>query len=236
MDPVEYFRYSFLGFADPVSSMTHLIAAAFAIVFGIRLCTQFNGPKLQRYGLIIFVSCTVFMLSMSGVYHLLEHNSSGRYVLQHLDYAAIWLMIAGTFTPVHLLLFQGLKRWNVLIIIWLIAINGVIFMSIFFDDFPQWLALLFYLCMGWVGFYSGILVYREYGLEFVRFLGYGGIAYSVGAILDYIESLTIIIGVIETHEIFHFAIIIGIICHWRFIQQAIELFEDGENKATESEE
>jgi channel protein (hemolysin III family) len=234
MERAEYFRYSFLGFADPVSSITHLIGAAVALILGIRLCIRFNGPILYRFGLITFVSGTVFMLSMSGVYHLLDHNGSGRYVLQHLDYASIWLMIAGTFTPVHLLLFQGWKRWGILLIIWAIAINGVVFMTVFFDDFPEWLALVFYLGMGWVGLYSGILIFREHGLDFVRLLGYGGIAYSVGAILDFIESPTIIPGVIETHEIFHFAIIIGIVCHWRFIEQAIQLSAVVDAEATES--
>ncbi len=83
--------------------------------------------------------------------------------------------------------------------------------------------------------YSGILIFREHGLDFVRLLGYGGIAYSVGAILDFIESPTIIPGVFETHEIFHFAIIIGIVCHWRFIEQAIQLSAVVDAEATESE-
>ena len=235
MEPVQYFRYSFLGFADPVSSMMHLLGASIALILGIRLCIRFTGPTLQKLGLITFVSAMVFMLSMSGVYHLLDHNSPGRYVLQHLDYASIWLMIAGTFTPIHLILFQGWKRWGILVIIWTIAINGVVFITVFFDEFPLWLALVFYLGMGWVGLYSGILIFREHGLDFVRLLAYGGIAYSVGAILDFIGSPTIIPGVIETHEIFHFAIIIGILCHWRFIEQAIKLSAIADNVATESE-
>ena len=224
MEPVDYFRHSFLGFADPVSSWTHLIGAAFALILGIRLCIRFKGPVLYRLGLMTFVFCTVFMLSMSGVYHLLDHNGTGRYVMQHLDYASICLMIAGTFTPIHLLLFKGWKRWGILLFIWVLAINGVIFMTVFFDDFPGWLALIFFLGLGWAGFYSGILAAREYDREFVRLLAYGGIAYSIGAILDVFDSLTIIPGVIGTHELFHFAIIIGITYHWRFIEQAILLF------------
>lgn len=221
MEPVDYFRYSFLGFADPISSWTHLLAACVSLFLGVRLCVRFRGPLLYRFGLIIFVTCTVFMLSMSGVYHLLAHNGTGRYVMQHLDYASICLMIAGTFTPIHLLLFEGWKRWGVLIFIWVIAINGVVFMTVFFDDFPEWLALVFFLAMGWAGAYSGVLAMREYDWELVRPLAYGGIAYSMGAILDVFDSLTLIPGILGTHELFHFAIIIGIIYHWRFIEQAI---------------
>jgi len=78
---------SVLGFSDPVSSWTHLLGAVLALIIGIRLITRFRGSNLHRSGLVVFVFATVFLLSMSGVYHLLSHGSSGRYVLQHLDHA-----------------------------------------------------------------------------------------------------------------------------------------------------
>ncbi len=232
MGQTDLFLYSILGFADPVSSWTHLIGGGVALVLGIRLCIQFHGPTLYRVGLITFVIGTVFMFSMSGVYHILDHDGSGRYVLQHLDHAAIWVMIAGTFTPIHLMLFQGWKRWGILLFIWAAAINGVVLKTVFFDGFPEWFSLILYLGMGWAGIFSGILIARDHGLASIHLLAYGGLAYSVGAITEFLRSPIIIPGVIGPHEMFHFAIIIGVMCHWRFIEQTIQL---SKVEATESE-
>ncbi|MDP7312411.1 MAG: hemolysin III family protein [Candidatus Thalassarchaeaceae archaeon] len=221
MEQTDYFLYSILGFADPVSSWTHLIGSGVALVMGIRLCLHFQGPALHKTGLITFVSGTVFMFSMSGVYHILDHDSSGRYVLQHLDHAAIWVMIAGTFTPIHLMLFQGWKRWGILFFIWAAAINGIVLKTVFFDDFSEWFSLILYLGMGWAGIFSGILIAREHSMISMHLLAYGGIAYSVGAIIEFLRSPIIIPGVLGPHELFHFAIIIGVMCHWRFIEHTI---------------
>jgi len=233
MEPVDEPIISVLGFADPVSSWTHLIGAVIALVLGIRLCTRYSGPLLYRTGLIVFVFGTVFLLSMSGVYHLLGYGGSGRYVLQHLDHAAIWVMISGTFTPLHLMLFEGWKRWGILLIIWAVAINGVVFKTIFFDDFPEWLGLVLYLGMGWAGLFSGVLIARKHGLNFVSLLAFGGIAYSVGAILEFLRTPVIIPGLVGPHELFHFAVIIGIVCHWRFIVQVIQWKSLDQSQASE---
>jgi hemolysin III len=65
------------------------------------------------------------------------------------------------------------------------------------------------------------LLAREYGVGFIRLLAYGGISYSVGAILEFIRAPIVIPGVIGAHELFHFAIIFAIVCHWRFIEVVV---------------
>jgi len=232
----EYATISVLGFADPVSSWTHLVGATLALILGLRLITRFRGSNLHRSGLVVFVFATVFLLSMSGVYHLLSHGSSGRYVLQHLDHAAIWVMIAGTFTPIHLMLFKGWKRWGILAFIWVAAITGLVLKTVFFDGFPEWLGLILYLGMGWAGLFSGILLAREYGIGFIRLLAYGGISYSVGAILEFIRAPTIFPGIIGAHELFHFAIIFAIVCHWRFIEVVVLEVSQSMGESTKSYE
>jgi channel protein (hemolysin III family) len=226
MVETDYEIYSFIGFAEPVSSLLHLIGATVFLYLGIKMCVNYNGNRINRSGLIIFAFGTVFMLSMSGVYHLLDQGGTGRYVLQHLDHAAIWIMIAGTFTPIHLILFKGWKRWAILLLIWTVAINGVVLKTIFFDSFPEWLGLILYLGMGWVGLYSGILISKDYDMDFIKPLMYGGIAYSVGAILEFMRAPELIPGVIGPHELFHIAIIFGVVYHWRFVSEIILLFDN----------
>ncbi len=208
------------GFADPVSSWTHLLGAAVVLVAGTLLVARFRGPVRDRVGLVIFVCGAAFMFSMSGVYHLLSPGSTSRYVLRHLDHAAIWVMIAGTFTPIHLMLFRGWGRWGVLTLIWTAAITGIVLKTIFFDDFPEWLGLAFYLGLGWVGCVTGIVLIRRLGVRAARSLIYGGLAYSFGAVFEFLQPPFLIPGVIGPHEVFHFAVIVGVIYHWGFVKQA----------------
>lgn len=208
------------GFADPVSCWTHLLGAAVALGVGTVMVTRYPGPRLYRAGLITFVFATVFMFSMSGVYHLLGPGGTPRYVLQHLDHAAIWVMIAGTFTPIHLMLFRGWARWGMLAFIWTAAINGIVIKTVFFDDFPEWLGLALYLGLGWMGCLSAWMLWRRYGWSTVRFLVWGGVAYSVGAVLEFLRPPFLIPGVVGPHELFHLAVIAGVLCHWRCVRDA----------------
>jgi len=156
---------------------------------------------------------------MSGTFHLLPYHTTGRDVLQVLDHAAIWLLIAGTFIPIHTLMFRGPKRWGVLLLVWMITIPGVIFTTIFFSTMPEWLSLSFYLGLGWMGVITAYFVIKHYGKYESRYLVYGGIAYTVGAVMEFARWPVIIPGIFEPHDIFHFFVILGASLHWYFIYQ-----------------
>ena len=88
---------------------------------------------------------------------------------------------------------------------------------VFFDDVPEWLGLSLYLGMGWVGLLSGYLLWRCCGSTCVRPLVWGGLAYTLGAVLDFVPFPDIIPGILGRHELFHVAILAGIGWHWRLI-------------------
>jgi len=113
------------------------------------------GNRTRVAFLGVYVFSVVFLLSMSGVYHLLPPGSAGRAVLHRLDHSAIFVLIAGTFTPVHGIVFQGRERWGPLALIWAAAIAGITLKMIWFTDVPYWLGLMCYLGLGWVGAISG---------------------------------------------------------------------------------
>ena len=202
--------------------MTHLLAAGVALVLGAIMILRFRGRKHHRLGITVFVAGTVFMFSMSGVYHMMGPDGMARYVMQHLDHAAIFVMIAGTMTAIHLLLFRGWKRWGVIIFIWIATVNGIVFKTIWFDEFPEWLGLTIYLTMGWMGLVTVALVVRKMGLRPARTLVFGGISYSVGAVIEFARPPFLIPGVFGPHEVFHLAVIGGVMFHWRFLVHAIE--------------
>jgi len=214
---------SISGFSDPFSSLSHLIAAFVFSIFGVQLIVLALGHRGWVAAVSIYVFSVVFLLSMSGVFHLLDHETTGRAVLQRLDHAGIFALIAGTFTPVHAILFTGFWRWGVLTLIWTLAIIGITFKSIFFNELAEWVGLMFYLGLGWIGILSAYLTHRLHGFTIIKPLIYGALAYTVGASLEFLRLPIVIPGIIGPHELFHIAVIAGIAWHWQFVKNLLKL-------------
>jgi len=205
------------GFADPFSSFTHLAGAVIALAMSVPLVRRGRGSRLRAAALAVFGFACVFSLSMSGVYHLLPDATSGRYVLRVLDHAAIFVLIAGTFTPVHVIVFRGPWRWGVLGFVWLVAVTGITLASVFFDNIPEWLGLTMYLALGWFGLTTGVALWRRFGYRFVQPLVLGAIAYTLGALMDFAGWPVLVPGVVGPHGLFHVCVLCGLAFHWRFI-------------------
>ena len=211
------------GFSDPFSSISHLLGAFVFLIYGYRLIRLARVHRGWLAAVCVYVFSAVFLLSMSGVFHLLEHEGVARSILQRLDHAGIFGLIAGTFTPVHSILFKGISRWGFLILIWTLAIIGITLKSIFFNEFAEWLGLMFYLGLGWLGILSAYLTHRLHGFAIIKPLIYGALAYTVGAALEFLRLPIVIAGVIGPHELFHIAVLAGIAWHWQFIRDLIKL-------------
>lgn len=205
------------GFSDPVSSLTHLAGAAVFLGLSPALLLRGRGSPWGTACLAAFAFAAVLLLCTSGVYHLLPPGTGGRAVLRRLDHAAIYLLIAGTFTPVHGLLFRGVGRWGPLVLLWALAAAGVALKAAFIDDVPDWVGLGTYLGMGWLGAVSGVRLWRRYGEPFVRPLLGGGLAYSAGAVLDFLDWPVPVAGVLGPHELFHLGVLAGVALHWKFV-------------------
>src|SRR5207248_3057414 len=117
------------------------------------------------------------------------------------------------------LLFHGWLRWGPLVLVWAAAITGITLKTIFFEDLAEWLGLSFYLTLGWFGVFTAILLVRQYGFTFIKPLFWGGLAYTVGGIMDFNRWLTILPGVMHPHELFHLDVLMGAIFHYQFVWQ-----------------
>jgi len=157
--------HSIPGFADPFSSMLYLLGAAAFCVPGFFLVARGRGSAGRVVSLSLFVFSVVFLLSISGVYHLLDAGGGARRVLQRLDHAGIFLLIAGSFTPVHMIMFTGWLRWGFLGLVWALAVTGATLTAVFFDRIPEWLSLGLYLGLAWFGLVSGVLLMRRFGFR-----------------------------------------------------------------------
>lgn len=209
------------GFSDPFSSISHLVGAGVFFFMGVILLIRNRGEFARTVAFLIFVIGVTFALSMSGVFHLLSPHTTGREVLQRLDHAGIFFLIAATFTPIHVIVFRGFLRWGILLLIWTATITGITLKTIFFNDVAEWLGLLLYLSMGWIGVLSAFLLQRRYGIAYIKPLYHGAVAYTTGAILEYARFPVLIPGVIGPHELFHLLVLAGVTLHWMFIYRVV---------------
>lgn len=207
------------GFHDPFSALSHLAGAVMFVFLGRTLVGRGGPDPIRRALLGVYAFSCVLLFSMSGVYHMTRLGGVAREVMMRLDHGAIFILIAGTFTPVHGLLFRGPLRWGPLAFIWTAALSGVVLKTAFMNSVAEWVGLTLYLVLGWFGAVSGILLWRARGFAFIRALLLGGIAYSVGAAADFLQRPTIVPGVVQAHEIFHVAVLIGAALHYQFIRQ-----------------
>lgn len=205
------------GFSEPFASLSHLLAAGLSFVGVGFLIHKGRGNPGRVSAIIIYTIGLVFLFSMSGVYHLLDPNGVARQVLRRLDHAGIWVLIAGTFTPIHIILFRSGWRWAVLLLVWPIAITGLVLEAVFFDSFPEWLSLSLYLGLGWIGALTGIQFHKRYQDKSLNLLISGGVFYSIGALIDFAKAPVLWPGVLGAHELFHIFVIFGAVAHWRFI-------------------
>jgi channel protein (hemolysin III family) len=206
------------GFSDPVSSISHLAGALVFGILSIALIVRGRGEAWRMVSLAIFAFSCVLLLSLSGVYHLLQHETAARSVLMRLDHAAIFVLIAGSFTPVHAILLHNRWQRHLLAWIWVAALAGLSLKTLYFDIMPSWLGLAMYLGLGWLGTISTIAIARRFGWRFVLPLLWGALAYTIGALVDHVHWPVLIPDIVGPHELFHLAVLAGISFHWAFIR------------------
>ena len=204
------------GFSEPFSSMTHLFAAGVFLLLGAVLIYRSRTSAGGTLALLVFVFGVTFALSISGVFHLLAPQGAARAVFQRLDHAAIFFLIAASYTPVHMIVFRGLMRWGVLGVVWSVAATGITLKSIFFNNIAEWLGLSLYLSLGWFGVFSTYHLYKRYGLHYIKPILFGAFAYTIGATLEFLRMPVLIPHVVGPHELFHVLVLVGISQHWLF--------------------
>jgi channel protein (hemolysin III family) len=206
------------GFCQPVSSFSHLIAAGAALMAAVPLVRLGRGSYGRVFALSVYVSCVIAALAISGVYHSLAEGGRARLIMQRLDYFAIWMAMAGTFTAIHGLMCRGFWRGGLLCIIWGYAIVGVLLQLLWWQRFTGPTGLVLYLGLGWIGFLSAIKIGRQIGYKRVLPVVGAGIVFSTGAILEACSWPVLLPPWVGAHEVFHFAVIAGIATLWLFIR------------------
>lgn len=198
---------------EPVNSLTHYAAAVAALVGLIALVIIARDDLAKQGSLLIYGVSLVLMLSASATYHMVKCSPRCTLVLRKLDHAAIFILIAGTYTPLCMNLFTGFWRWGMLAIIWSIAAAGVI-SKIFIINTPRWFTATVYLVMGWLSVLGINEILAALPPGALVWLILGGLAYTLGAVVYITKSLDFVPGVFGFHEVWHIFVILGALAHF----------------------
>ena len=202
-------------FREPVAGFTHLVGAVFAIVALCILSTQatLHSTVWQQLSLPLFGVTMLLMFASSALYHLVHGSEQRLTRLKRIDHMAIFLLIAGTYSPICLVPLQGPLGWTLFGAIWACAAAGIA-LKIFWIQAPRWLSTLIYLVMGWLLVPAIGPAIERIPANVLWWLVAGGAFYTVGAIIYALKWPNPWPTVVGFHEIWHVFVMIAVFCHF----------------------
>jgi len=190
----------------------HEVGLGIALVAGTLLIATAPGGRASL-GASIFAASVAAMLTASTLYHRVSWRPNARMWMRRVDHAGIYLLIAGTYTPVGLLKLHGWVQTVVLGLVW-IGAGLAILAKFLWVGAPKWVAALTALSLGWVGLLAMPQLAHSAGAAAVALLLAGGLAYSVGAIVYVRRKPNLLPRVFGYHELFHVLTLIAIACQY----------------------
>jgi hemolysin III len=202
---------------DPISGYSHILGAILSIIGTYLLIVEalnHNTPgKLLPF--IIFGLSMIMLYSSSGLYHLFGKKAEEIDIFRKIDHAMIYILIAGTYTPLCLIALEGVLGMSSFIVIWILAAFGIstVFFKRFWSKMPRWGATGIYILMGWVSIFLIYPLSKSIPLDAILWIFGGGIFYTIGAIIYAMKKPNIVKG-FGFHEIFHILVLLGTACHF----------------------
>lgn len=203
---------------DPVSALTHFIGllACIPCIFVLLYQAAQCDTMVHVIGFAVFGLSLVLLYGASTIYHSLNVSEAKTMLLRRIDHIMIFVLIAGTYTPICLVSLAGPWGWTMLALIWILAIGGAV-MKIFWIQAPRWLSTSLYIIMGWLAVIAFVPLQRAVSWDGVGLLLAGGMAYTVGAIIYGLKKPNLLLAGFGFHEIFHVFVMIGSACHIAFM-------------------
>jgi hemolysin III len=214
------FLMTYLDFREPVSAWTHGGGLLLSIPATALLWRRSAGDPARRFSLLVFGLSLALCYCGSTLFHAMRLGSDGLYWLDALDHIGIFILIAGSYTPVAWNLLHGRLRWGTLVSAWLAAGVGTGLLLIC-GIFSMFWSTLFYLAMGWGAVFCYLELARVHSHRTVFPLLLGGILYSVGAVMNLAHWPDLWPGVFGPHELFHLFVMAGSAAHFVFMHEVV---------------
>ncbi|WP_010238416.1 PAQR family membrane homeostasis protein TrhA [Clostridium arbusti] len=214
----------FRKFREPVSGLTHLFGVAISIVglivlvdYALRLNNLWHISAFVVFGVSL-----ILLYSASTVYHLTSASKKVIKVLRRIDHSMIYVLIAGSYTPICLIALRGRIGFTILAVIWALAIFGIIVKNFWFTA-PRWLSTFFYIFMGWLVIVAIFPLARVFTTSAIMWLVLGGISYTVGGLIYGFQLPKMKNRYFGSHEIFHIFVLVGSFCHYWLVLRYVTI-------------
>ena len=211
-EPPASVREQVLAITKPLwRGWIHTVSAPLAAVLGT-LLLAFTDSARAVAAVVVYTACSIVLFGMSAVYHRGTWGPKAKGLLRRFDHANIFLLIAGTYTPIAML---GLRPDHGAILLWIawgLAAAGILF-KVFWIGAPRFLSVALYLATGWMAvMYLGELL--EASVAMMVLVAVGGLVYTAGAVMYALKRPNPWPKQFGFHEVFHSATLIAWLCHW----------------------
>lgn len=205
---------------EPGSAITHFVAMMTAVLAAMPLLAKagLSGSKTAVEAMMIFMGSMVLLYGASALYHSVVVSERVLRVFRKVDHMMIFVLIAGSYTPVCMIVLGGKEGYTLLAAVWGIAAVGMLIKA-FWINCPKWFSSVIYIAMGWVCVFVFGQLLSSLSVAAFLWLLVGGIIYTVGGII-YALRLPIFNSRhanFGSHEIFHLFVMAGSVCHFIFM-------------------
>lgn len=204
----------FLPAREPFNTYSHLIGAIVAAIWTVALMLNASDSSIWHRVSFLIYGVTVFaMFGSSAIYHSINVSFKREEFFRLIDHIMIYLVIAGSYTPMCVIVLEGEWRLWMLIGIWLFALFGIL-KKIFWLNAPRWFSTLLYLLMGWIAVIIFPQIWESLPHGFAYWIAIGGLCYTIGAIIYVIEKPDPKPESFGFHEIWHIFVMGGAFSHF----------------------
>jgi hemolysin III len=207
-------------FREPFNGVSHLAGALLSLAGLSLLLAVSTGKPWHLTGFAIYGASLVLLFAASTLYHSLHVGPRGVERLLVLDQVAIYLLIAGTYTPLCLVPLRGPWGWSVLGVVWGIALLGIV-LRIAWRSAPGWLPMALYLVMGWLCVVALRPLESALPAAAMGWLFAGGLVYTAGAAVLALQKPRLWPGKFSSHELWHCFVLGGSACHFVLMLQFV---------------
>ena len=203
---------------EVINTVTHMTGAIFSLLGSVLLIAQAAeaGKIWHIVSFSIYGAGLLMLFTASTFHHGLNLGRKSDALFRLFDYLAIFFLIAGTYTPLCLVLSRNLWGWSIFGVVWALTALGITVKAVF-PQIPRWVTQTLYLCIGWVGIVLIIRTIPIMGLEGFLYLLVGGLFYTAGAAIYYFEKPNPLPGKLGFHEIWHLFVLTGAAAHFLFM-------------------
>jgi hemolysin III len=207
-------------FRDPVSAASHLLWCVLGVYVTGMLWRLARGDRRRQWSVGCFGLSVVLLYGASGLYHAVRGGPALVETLRLLDHSAIYVLIAGTYTPVFAVLLEGRMRTALLALVWGLAGIGIAckwVLELLHHQPPYPVTVALYIALGWVGLVPAYHLIRAVGWRAMGVGLCGGLLYTAGGICDALRWPVLLPGVVGYHEVLHVLDMGGTLTHVVFV-------------------